>query len=310
MPYYSIVEIYNNNGIFEFNLEKDNKSNSNNVFSKELTLVDQNILISIEQNKKIPEICVALRNKTLSPLFYLIERFYQCNESTELLLKDDIPRFNKAYKQLSEKINVYKDRSIKNDEFIETIKVPFSMSNIDNGFYRTHMYLEFFYTKAAEFTFTLSNNESQKNIFNAIKLYDFSGVSRFVIMITVFSIFSAGHNAFFYKFLFPKSKNNSSPQDKAKNSFGDIRYLLLLAYLTIQMECQKNLCFKFVTGDENLSKIINALKFKVKNIHGLFEYKIESLDIKKNLDNKLLNKNDNTYSAVLNFFNELGITVS
>lgn len=49
MPYYSIVEIYNNNGIFEFNLEKDNKSNSNNVFSKELTLVDQNILISIEQ---------------------------------------------------------------------------------------------------------------------------------------------------------------------------------------------------------------------------------------------------------------------
>ncbi|SEP60508.1 hypothetical protein [Basfia succiniciproducens] len=310
MAYYSIVELSNSNGIFEFNLRKCNaepKSKINKLLSKSLTLIDQNILICLEQNKKENEIIQLVKNKIISPLFYIIERFYQSNGNIDVILNDDIPRFDSAFKLLSNKVNVYKDRSIRNEEFIRAIETAFAVSNIENNFYKTQSYLEFFYLKSSELNLNISDYNAKENLFNVIKGYDFSQVSPLVILIT---IFSAGHNAFFYKFMFPNGKRKASPKDKAINSFGDIRYLLLMAYLITYLEQKIHLDFRFLTGDKNLSKIINALKFKVRSYQGSFEYKIDSFDIRENLDSKLLAKNENTYSDIVAFLSNVGIIIN
>ncbi|SUB37543.1 Uncharacterised protein [Pasteurella multocida] len=56
MQYYSIIESSSNNGIYEFKLDKLNTGEENKkinkYLSKIITLIDQNILIAIEQDKK------------------------------------------------------------------------------------------------------------------------------------------------------------------------------------------------------------------------------------------------------------------
>ncbi|AHG80441.1 hypothetical protein X875_18270 [Mannheimia varigena USDA-ARS-USMARC-1388] len=307
MQYYSMTEISNRKGIYEFKLGRVNAGNNNNIFSNQMTLIDQNIILSIEQDKKLVEIADSLRNKMVSPIFYFIERFLQNDENIEMILKDDVPRFNAAYKKISRKINIYKDRSIKNEDFIRSMAAAFSISNLDNGSYHNQMYLNFFYKKALEFNLSISDYDTKENLFNAIKEYDFSGVSPFVIMITIFSIFPAGHDAFFYKLMFPRSKNHESEEKRTKNSFGDLRYLLLMPYLFLQMDNSRNLEFRFITGDKNLSRVISRLNLQIQCFPGVFEYKINSLDIKRNLDARLLDKNKTTYSDIVTFFESVGI---
>ncbi|HDR1303129.1 TPA: hypothetical protein QB369_002087, partial [Pasteurella multocida] len=74
MQYYSIIESSSNNGIYEFKLDKLNTGEENKkinkYLSKIITLIDQNILIAIEQDKKISEITEVLKNTTVSPIFY------------------------------------------------------------------------------------------------------------------------------------------------------------------------------------------------------------------------------------------------
>ncbi|ARB73434.1 hypothetical protein [Pasteurella multocida] len=103
MQYYSIIESSSNNGIYEFKLDKLNTGEENKkinkYLSKIITLIDQNILIAIEQDKKISEITEVLKNTTVSPIFYFFERLLQNNADIDLLSHDDIPRFNTAHKK-------------------------------------------------------------------------------------------------------------------------------------------------------------------------------------------------------------------
>ncbi|HDR1840662.1 TPA: hypothetical protein QB592_001590, partial [Pasteurella multocida] len=153
MQYYSIIESSSNNGIYEFKLDKLNTGEENKkinkYLSKIITLIDQNILIAIEQDKKISEITEVLKNTTVSPIFYFFERLLQNNADIDLLSHDDIPRFNTAHKKISRKINTYKDRSIKNEDLIKNLVEIISPSNIDNNYiYKTQEYLNFFYRKS------------------------------------------------------------------------------------------------------------------------------------------------------------------
>lgn len=311
MEFYFLSKIYNKNGVFEFDLKRQNlnKSKVSNVLEKKMILIDQNILISIEQDKKLQEICDALRNKMVSPILYLIERYYQNGEDIDVILKDDVSRFNYGYKKLKSKVNLYKDRSVGSAEFIRIIDSAFSSINLDNDFERTRLYLEFFYSSAHEIEF-LSINDSNKSIafFNKVKSYDFYGVNRLVILLSIFSLISAGHNAFFYKFMFPNNQRDASVKEKAANSYGDIRYLILISYLVIFCEEFKYLSFSFLTTDKNLYKVIDALKFGIKVEGNKFRYTLGKLNVKKNLNSSLL-RNELFNSDLYSFFKNLGIDI-
>jgi|GEM_PF-6058742 hypothetical protein len=308
MEFYFLSKIYNNNGVFEFDLtrQNSNKLKASKVLKKKMILIDQNILISIEQDKKMQEICDALRNKIVSPIFYLIERYYQNGEDIDVLLKDDVGRFNYGYKKIKCKVNVYKDRSVGSTEFIKTIDSTFSSVDLDNDFEKTRLYLEFFYLSADEVNFSLNDDNKIIEFINKVKSYDFYGVNKLVVILSVFSLISAGHNAFFYKLMFPDSKKNSSVKEKTDNAYGDIRYLILISYLVILCEKFEFFSFSFLTADKNLCKVIDALNLGIKVEGDKFRYKIDSLNVKRNLNGNLL-KNESFNFDLYSFLEKLGI---